>query len=321
MMSTTTKRRKKPATTAIVAISAMIAGVTAAQTAFAQQATQGSRRAAVSQGPIINRVVVEGNKRVEKGMIEPNLQMQARRPYNQATVDADVERILEIYRRQGRALANVTPRVVDLPNGRVDVVYTINEGDKTGVKEIRFVGNNQVSASRLRGVMATTETNILSFLKSTDVYDPNRIAADLELIRRYYLKNGYADFRIVSSDVQFDPNAGGYVVDDRGRGRAAIPRRRCQRRVAHSRTRRGRGPPQHLDLGRLGLQCRCCRAVAAGRHHRCGAQGLCVRAGSPASAPATRRPRRSISATWSRTARGSTSSASTCAATPAPATT
>lgn len=212
MMSTTTKRRKKPATTAIVAISAMIAGVTAAQTAFAQQATQGSRRAAVSQGPIINRVVVEGNKRVEKGMIEPNLQMQARRPYNQATVDSDVERILEIYRRQGRALANVTPRVVDLPNGRVDVVYTINEGDKTGVKEIRFVGNNQVSASRLRGVMATTETNILSFLKSTDVYDPNRISADLELIRRYYLKNGYADFRIVSSDVQFDPNAGGYVV-------------------------------------------------------------------------------------------------------------
>ena len=69
-----------------------------------------------------------------------------------------------------------------------------------------------VSASRLRGVMATTETNILSFLKSTDVYDPNRISADLELIRRYYLKNGYADFRIVSSDVQFDPNAGGYVV-------------------------------------------------------------------------------------------------------------
>lgn len=212
MMSTTTKRRKKPATTAIVAISAMIAGVTAAETAFAQQTTQGSRRASVSQGPIINRVVVEGNKRVEKAMIEGSLEMQARRPYNQATVDADVQRILEIYRRQGRGLATVTPRIVDLPNGRVDVVYSVNEGDKTGVKEIRFVGNNQISASRLRGVMGTTETNILSFLKSTDVYDPNRIAADLELIRRYYLKNGYADFRIVSNDVQFDPNAGGYVI-------------------------------------------------------------------------------------------------------------
>ncbi len=127
-------------------------------------------------------------------------------------MDADVQHILEVYRRQGRGLASVTPRVVDLPNGYADVVYSINEGDKTGVKEIRFVGNNQVSASRLRGVMATTESNLLSFLKSTDVYDPNRITADLELIRRYYLKNGYADFRIVSSDVQFDPNAGGYIV-------------------------------------------------------------------------------------------------------------
>jgi outer membrane protein insertion porin family len=80
------------------------------------------------------------------------------------------------------------------------------------VKEIRFVGNNQVSSSRLRGVMQTTETNLLSFLKSTDVYDPDRLANDLELIRRYYLKNGYADFRIVSNDVTFDPNGGGYVV-------------------------------------------------------------------------------------------------------------
>ena len=123
----------------------------------------------------------------------------------------------------------------------MDVVYTINEGDKTGVKEIRFVGNNQVSSSRLRGVMATTETNILSFLKSTDVYDPNRIAADLELIRRYYLKNGYADFRMVSSDVQFDPNARRLHRHNRGRRRAAISRRRRQRRFrAFPGSRRGR---------------------------------------------------------------------------------
>jgi outer membrane protein insertion porin family len=212
MMSTTTPRRKKPATTAIIAMSAMMAGLTATQSAFAQQVVQGNRRASVAQGPIINRVAIEGNSKVEKALIEGNLQVRARTPYNQAAVDADVQRILEVYSRSGRGLAQVTPRVVDLPNGRVDVVYTIVEGDKTGVKEIRFVGNNQVSSGRLRGIMQTTETNILSFLKSTDIYDPDRIAADLELIRRYYLKNGYADFRVVSSNVQFDPNAGGYVV-------------------------------------------------------------------------------------------------------------
>ncbi|MBZ6076921.1 outer membrane protein assembly factor BamA [Microvirga puerhi] len=209
MMSTTTPRRKKPAATAMIAVSAVIAGITGADSAFAQQA---SRRASVAQGPIVNRVVIEGNKRVEKGMIEGQLQARVRAPYDQRTVDADVQRILEVYRQQGRGLAQVTPRIVDLPNGTVDIVYTIVEGDKTGVKEIRFVGNNQISSGRLRGVMSTTESNILSFLKSTDVYDPARIANDLELIRRYYLKNGYADFRLLSSDVQFDPNAGGYIV-------------------------------------------------------------------------------------------------------------
>jgi len=209
MMSTTTPRRKKPAATAVIAMSALMAGITAADTAFAQQ---GNRRAAVAQGPVINRVVIEGNKRVDKAIIEGELQLRARGPYNQATVDADVQRILEVYRRSGRGLAQVTPRVVDLPNGTVDVVYTIVEGDKTGVKEIRFVGNNQISSSRLRGIMTTTEMNLLSFLKTSDVYDPDRIANDLELIRRYYLKNGYADFRVVSSDVTFDPNSGGYIV-------------------------------------------------------------------------------------------------------------
>ena len=212
MMSTTTPRRKKPATTAVIAISALMAGITAAESAFAQQVAPRNRRASAAQGPIVNRVVVEGNKKIESAAFQDQFQARARAPYNQAAVDADVGRILEIYRQSGRGLAQVTPRVVDLPNGTVDVVYTVVEGDKTGVKEIRFVGNNQVSSSRLRGVMQTTETNLLSFLKSTDVYDPDRLANDLELIRRYYLKNGYADFRIVSNDVTFDPNGGGYVV-------------------------------------------------------------------------------------------------------------
>lgn len=207
-MSTTTQRRKKPATTAMIAMSAMMAGLVAAEPAFSQQA----RRAAVAQGPLINRVAIEGNSKIERDVILGQLQVRERTSYNQAAVDADVQRILEIYRVSGRGLAQVTPRIVDLPNGRVDVVYTINEGDKTGVKEIRFVGNNQVSSSRLRGVMQTTESNFLSFFKTSDVYDPDRIANDLELIRRYYLKNGYADFRVVSSNVTFDANAGGYIV-------------------------------------------------------------------------------------------------------------
>lgn len=166
----------------------------------------------VVENNVINRVFFEGNRQIQREVLETEVQTRSRGPYNAAVVDADVRRILELYRRSGRGLANVTPRVVDLPNGRIDVVFTIVEGDKTGVKEIAFVGNNVYSASRLRGLMTTTESNFLSWLKTTDIYDADRIAADLELIRRFYLKNGYADFRIVSSDATFDAARGGYIV-------------------------------------------------------------------------------------------------------------
>ncbi len=166
----------------------------------------------VVENNVINRVAFEGNSKVTKDVLEPELQTKARGPYNPAVAQADAQRILEIYRRSGRGNAQVTHRVVDLPNGRIDVVFTIVEGDKTGVKEINFVGNEAFSASRLRGLMTTTESNFLSWLKNSDIYDPDRIAADLELVRRYYLKNGYADFRVVSNEAVFDTAMGGYIV-------------------------------------------------------------------------------------------------------------
>ncbi|MFC7400344.1 outer membrane protein assembly factor BamA [Chelatococcus sp. GCM10030263] len=166
----------------------------------------------VSENDLINRVAFEGNKKLNKDVLGSEVQTRANSPYSQATVDADIQRIREIYRRSGRGLASVTARTVDLPNGRLDVVFTIDEGDKTGVKEINFVGNHAFSSSKLRGLMTTTEMNFLSWLKTSDVYDPDRLAADEELIRRYYLKNGYADFRIVSENVVFDEAKGGYIV-------------------------------------------------------------------------------------------------------------
>ena len=88
-----------------------------------------------------------------------------------------------------------------MPNGRVDLVFTIDEGDKTGIREIKFVGNQRVSDYRLRGLMQTSTMNFLSLFKTSDVYDPDRLASDEEAIRNYYMKNGYADFRITNTDV------------------------------------------------------------------------------------------------------------------------
>ena len=166
----------------------------------------------VNENRSINRVAFEGNSKVKSEQLQGEITSKSRGPYSPTIVDADIERIKDIYRRSGRAAASVSARTVPIENGRLDVVFTINEGDKTGVKSINFVGNTAFSGGKLRDLMETTEMNFLSFFKSSDVYDPEKIGADLELIRRFYLKNGYADFRVIGSDARYDPKAGGYII-------------------------------------------------------------------------------------------------------------
>ncbi len=160
----------------------------------------------------VNRVSFEGNSKVKTETLVGEVQTRSRGAFSQSILDQDVARIREIYQRSGRAGARVDALVTPASDGRSDVVFRIDEGSKTGVDRIVFEGNNAFSAWKLKGVMQTTETNLLSFLKSSDIYDPNRVAADLEAIRRLYLKNGYADFRIVSSSAALDPEGKGYIL-------------------------------------------------------------------------------------------------------------
>ncbi|MGU3360152.1 outer membrane protein assembly factor BamA [Methylobacterium sp. M6A4_1b] len=168
----------------------------------------------VRENNLINRVVFEGNKKIEKATLEGEVEAKSRGAFSEAVVQADIQRIKEVYRRAGRGTAKVTFRTVDLPNGRLDVIYVIEEGDKTGIKAINFVGNNAYSASKLRELMSSSEMNFLSFIKTSDVYDPDRITNDLDIVRRYYLKNGYADFRVVNADARYVEGEGdaGWVV-------------------------------------------------------------------------------------------------------------
>lgn len=168
---------------------------------------------AVHENDTINRVAFEGNKRLKSEVLLQQVESKARGPLSQALIDSDVQRLKEVYRRAGYGTATISGRIAPLPNGRSDVVFTIAESGKTGIKEINFAGNGAYSASRLRGLMSSTESNFLSFIKTSDVYDPDRIASDLDLVRRFYLKNGYADFRVVASDARFDDAKGGWVID------------------------------------------------------------------------------------------------------------
>ena len=160
----------------------------------------------------INHVVFVGNSKVKAEDLTKEVRLQSGGAYSEAAAQADVQRIADVYRRAGRSAAKVSYRTVAVPNGTIDVVYDVQEGEKTGVKEIRFIGNQAFSSSKLLGMMETTEMNYLSWLKSSDVYDPDRIAKDAEIIRRYYLKNGYADFHVIGVDATYDPAAGGYII-------------------------------------------------------------------------------------------------------------
>jgi len=165
------------------------------------------------QNGTVNRVAFEGNRRLKSDQLAPLVQSRAGGPLSQALIDSDVQRLREAYRRAGYGLSSVSGRIAPLPNGRQDVVFTINESGKTGIKSINFSGNAAYSSSRLRGLMSSTESNFLSWIKTSDVYDPDRISSDLDLIRRFYLKNGFADFQVVNNTARFDDAAGGWVVD------------------------------------------------------------------------------------------------------------
>lgn len=166
----------------------------------------------VVENPIINRIAFEGNKRLKDEELQQETQLRPRVVFTRTKAQNDVKRILDLYRRQGRFAATVEPKIIQLEQNRVDLAYEINEGEPSYVKRINFVGNRNYTDSRLREVLATKEERWYRFLSSDDTYDPDRLTYDRELLRRYYLKHGYADFRVVSGVAELTPDREGFFV-------------------------------------------------------------------------------------------------------------
>jgi outer membrane protein insertion porin family len=167
----------------------------------------------VVENPVINRIAFEGNKKIKDDQLSAEIQSKPRGTFSRPMVQSDTQRIVEIYRRSGRYDVRVTPEIIEQPNNRVDLIFTINEGAKTGVKSVEFVGNHAFSSYRLKDVIKTHESNILSFLGGGgDVYDPDRVEADRDLLRRYYLKHGFADVQVVAALTEYDPARHGFLV-------------------------------------------------------------------------------------------------------------
>ena len=178
-----------------------------------QPAIQGGRLIiTVVENPVINRIAFEGNKKVKDEQLKTEIQSRERGTLSRPVVQADVARLVEVYRRSGRFDITIEPKIIELPNNRVDLVFEISEGPKTGVKSIEFIGNRVYSSYRLKDVIKTSTTGILSFMQTGDIFDPDRLEADRELLRRFYLKNGFIDVRIVSAVGEYDPARRGFVI-------------------------------------------------------------------------------------------------------------
>ena len=166
----------------------------------------------VDEHSSINQVLFQGNRKIKDQELAARVQSKARGSYSRVMAEADVEMIREAYRRIGRDGAQVSVTTQQIDGNRVNVIFQIDEGDRTKIADINFDGNNAFSDGRLRDVIATKRSNILSFLTRNDVYDPDRMRADEEALRRFYYNRGYADFQVVSSDAQFDDAKNEYTV-------------------------------------------------------------------------------------------------------------
>ncbi len=166
----------------------------------------------VAENPIVNRIAFEGNRRIDDETLSPEVQLKPRQIFTRSAAEKDVKRILEIYRRSGRFAASVEAKLIELPQNRVDVAFEIVEGDQTLIEKIIFIGNEQFSDSDLIGEISSKEAAWYRFLSNDDVYDPDRVAFDRELLRGFYLSEGYVDFRVTSAVAELTPDRDGFIL-------------------------------------------------------------------------------------------------------------
>lgn len=166
----------------------------------------------VSEYQVVNQVLFQGNKKLKDNALAAAVQLKPRGTFSQQQLDADVEAVKAAYRRIGRDDAAVTTQIMDLGDNRVNVVFNINEGGRTQIAAINFVGNSAYSSRRLSDIISTKRSSFLSFVLRDDVYDEDKLRADQELLRRFYYNHGYADFQVVSAVGELDDTTNKYTV-------------------------------------------------------------------------------------------------------------
>jgi outer membrane protein insertion porin family len=166
----------------------------------------------VAEGQLVNQVVFNGNRKIKDEKLAASVQTKPLGPYNQVMIESDIQTIKDAYASIGRSDVTVTTQTFDVGEGRLNVAFVINEGDRTKIDQINFVGNHAFSDGRLASLINTKKSNFLSFLTRRDVYNPDKLKADEAELRKFYYNHGYADFRVVSSDAVLDEASNTYTI-------------------------------------------------------------------------------------------------------------
>lgn len=166
----------------------------------------------IVENPIINQIVFEGNKRIKDDKLEQEIALEPRSVYTKTKISQDLKRILNLYRKSGRFAVEVTPKIIQLAQNRVDLIFEIQEGKKATIKKINFVGNEFYSSDRLRKVINSSENKWYSFYSGNDTYDPDRVNFDSEVLRKFYTSNGFADFEVKSTVAEITKNKQSFII-------------------------------------------------------------------------------------------------------------
>ena len=167
---------------------------------------------AVVENPVINQVAIEGNSEIETKTLKGEVRLKSRSVYTRSRALSDAQRILDVYQRQGRYAATVEPKIIELDQNRVNLVFEVNEGNATKIKSINFIGNKSFTDSQLRDIITTSQATWLDWIKGGSPYDQDRLRLDQELIRQYYLKNGYADVQVTAANAELDLDGSGFII-------------------------------------------------------------------------------------------------------------
>lgn len=166
----------------------------------------------VKENPSINQVIFEGNDKINKEDLEKEISLKARSVYTRTKVQNDLKRLLDVYRRQGRYSAEITPQIIPLEQNRVNLVYNITEGPKASIEKVTFIGNEEYESSVLEKLISSSRSRWYQFLSDNDKYDPDRLQYDQELLRKFYFENGYADFKVKSAIAELSPQKDAFYL-------------------------------------------------------------------------------------------------------------